>query len=155
MDAYALAVPMLDGGEDPHPAVLEGDGAGAIGSPEDMGGVGGDGPLVGRGLRGAVAVRGEQAVLAQEAQHPFSGHPDAIEDPQAAPDLAMTLAGQRGACQVGANGGQEPLVRDRGLWGRVDRGKARVAVPAAGGGRSWSGARPRRHTPASRRRAGW
>jgi hypothetical protein len=36
-------------------------------------------------------------------------------DPQAPPDLAMTLARKRGAFQIGANGGQERLVRDRGL----------------------------------------
>lgn len=52
MDAHALAVPVLDGREDPHPAVVEGDGTGAVGAPEDIGGVGGDGSLWAEGSAG-------------------------------------------------------------------------------------------------------
>jgi len=84
-DAHALAVPVLDGREDPHPAVVDSDGAGAVRPPEDMGGVGGDGALVGRGRRGTVAVRGEQAVFAHQAQHPFAGDPDPIFGSAGAP----------------------------------------------------------------------
>jgi len=153
-DAQALAVPMLDRGEDPYPAVVEGEGAGAVGAPEDMGGVGGDDSLVDVGWSRVVAVRGEQAVLAHEAQHPFASDSDPIFGSAGAPRPCDGLRRSTGSAR-GRREWRPGVPRPRSwAWGRVDRGAARVAVPAAGGDRSWSGARPRRHTPASRRSVG-
>src|SRR5450756_1835498 len=64
-----LAVEVVDGREDPAHALLGGEHARPVGAPHDARGVGGDPAVVARALTLAHAARGEQAVLAHEAQH--------------------------------------------------------------------------------------
>jgi len=63
-----LAAMVVDGGEDPAHALVGGEHARAVGAPDEVGGVGGDAALVADAVTLAHAARGEQAVLAHEAQ---------------------------------------------------------------------------------------
>src|SRR3954451_20168714 len=93
MAADALAGAVVDGNEDPGPAVSEGDSLGHIGAPHDIHRRGGDSAVMGALLRTADPVRREQAVLAHQAADP----PGRGADPgmaQAGPDLAVALAMQ-------------------------------------------------------------
>src|SRR5450756_1990378 len=63
-----LAAIVVDGREDPAHALLGGEHARAVGAPDEIGGVGGDAALVADALTLTHAARGEQAVLAHEAQ---------------------------------------------------------------------------------------
>ncbi len=57
----------------------------------------------------------EQVVLAHHPEHPLAGNTDATTDPKPSPDLAVSLALPGGCLQVGLDGHQQSLVRDRGL----------------------------------------
>ena len=58
---------------------------------------------------------GAQVVLAHHPEHPLAGNTDATTDPKPSPDLAVSLALPGGCLQVGLDGHQQSLVRDRGL----------------------------------------
>ena len=58
----------------------------------------------------AAAMGREQVVLAHHPEHPLAGNTDATTDPKPSPD-AVSLAG--GCLQVGLDGHQQSLVRDR------------------------------------------
>ena len=55
----------------------------------------------------------EQVVLAHHPEHPLAGNTDATTDPK--PSRAVSLALPGGCLQVGLDGHQQSLVRDRGL----------------------------------------
>ena len=76
----------------------------------------------------AAAVRREQPVRAHHAQDPGPGDADPVQDPQPRVHLPMALALERRPGEVGANGGQELLVRERGLW--TSLGRALASRPA-------------------------
>ena len=63
----------------------------------------------------AAAMGREQVVLAHHPEHPLAGNTDATTDPKPSPDLAVSLALPGGCLQVGLDGHQQSLVRDRGL----------------------------------------
>ena len=65
------------------------------------------------GLRGALtpAVRGEQSVRPQDAQHPRAGDADPVQDPKPCVDLAMAFAVERGPREIGPNRSQQLRVR--------------------------------------------
>src|SRR5665647_2911995 len=129
-----LAAIVVDGREDPAHALFGGEHARAVGAPHEARGVGGDAALVARGLTAAHAARGEQAVLAHEAQHAPP------RDAQARPDLAVALAGKRRAGEVVLDQRVKLLVADRGrrapagrraLGWRSVEGRARQAPGSA------------------------
>ena len=88
VNAHALRVPVLDGGEDPHPAVVHGEDPGAVGDPEPIEGRGGNGAVMGLLGTGATPLREEQAVFPHQPEHPFAGDPKAAQEAQSCPDLA-------------------------------------------------------------------
>jgi len=88
VNAHALRVPVLDGGEDPHPAVVHGEDPGAVGASEHIGGLGGNGAVMGLLGTGATPLREEQAVFPHQPEHPFAGDPKAAQEAQSCPDLA-------------------------------------------------------------------
>ena len=89
-----LAAVVIDGGEHPAHALLGGLHARAVGAPHEVGGVGGDAAVVLDALALPRSPRGEQAVLAHQAQHapPRGAH---AADAQARPDHAVAFAGER------------------------------------------------------------
>jgi len=89
-----LGVEVVDGREHPAHALVGGEHARAIGAPHHVGGVGGDGALVGGASPLAYTTRREQAVLTHEGKHapPRAAHPG---DAQARPDHAVALAAER------------------------------------------------------------
>ena len=66
----------------------------------------------------AAAMGREQIVLAHHPEHPLAGNTDATTDPKPSPDLAVSLALPGGCLQVGLDGHQQSLVRDRGFGPR-------------------------------------
>ena len=67
----------------------------------------------------AAAMGREQVVLAHHPEHPLAGNTDATTDPKPSPDLAVSLALPGGCLQVGLDGHQQSLVRDRGMLHRA------------------------------------
>ena len=115
MPADTLGVPMLDGGEDPAPAVVHREHPNAIGAPHEVRGMSDDLTVMGIAATAAAAMGREQIVLAHQAEHPLAGNPDVATDPKPSPDLAVALALPGRCLQVGLDGHQQSLVRDRGL----------------------------------------
>ena len=115
MPADALGVPMLDGGEYPAPAVVHREHPNAVRAPHEVGGMGDDLTDMGIPATAAAAMGREQVVLAHHPEHPLAGNTDATTDPKPSPDLAVSLALPGGCLQVGLDGHQQSLVRDRGL----------------------------------------
>ena len=70
MPADTLGVPMLDGGEDPAPAVLHREHPNAIGAPHEVRGMSDDLTVMGISATAAAAMGREQIVLAHQAEHP-------------------------------------------------------------------------------------
>src|SRR3712207_2430026 len=121
MAADALAGAMVDGDEDPGPALFEGHGLGHVGAPHDIHGGGGDGAVMRALLRTADPVRREQAVLAHQAPDP----PGRGADPgmaQPSPDLAVALAMQARAEDLGAD-----VPEQLGIGAGADRASAHRA----------------------------
>ena len=108
-------VPMLDGGEDPAPAVVHREHPNAIGAPHEVRGMSDDLTVMGIAATAAAAMGREQIVLAHQAEHPLAGNPDVATDPKPSPDLAVALALPGRCLQVGFDRHQQRLVRDRGL----------------------------------------
>ena len=77
--------------------------------------MGDDLTVMGISATAAAAMGREQVVLAHHPEHPLAGNTDATTDPKPSPDLAMSLALPGGCLQVGLDGHQQSLVRDRGL----------------------------------------
>src|SRR3954447_1301939 len=102
MVAHALTGAVIDGDKHPGPALVQGHGLGHVGTPHDIHGGGGDGAVVRALLRVADAVRREQTVLAHEPPDPPGRGADA-RMPQAGADLAVALAMQARAEDLGAN----------------------------------------------------
>ena len=71
--------------------------------------------VMGIAATAAAAMGREQVVLAHQAEHPLAGNPDVATDPKPSPDLAVALALPGRCLQVGLDGHQQRLVRDRGL----------------------------------------
>ena len=71
--------------------------------------------VMGIAATAAAAMGREQIVLAHQAEHPLAGNPDVATDPKPSPDLAVALALPGRCLQVGLDGHQQRLVRDRGL----------------------------------------
>ena len=115
MPADTLGVPMLDGGEYPAPAVVHREHPNAVRAPHQVGGMGDDLTVMGISAAAAAAMGREQVVLAHHPEHPLAGNPDATTDPKPSPDLAVSLALPGGCLQVGLDGHQQSLVRDRRL----------------------------------------
>ena len=115
MPADTLGVPMLDGGEDPAPAVVHREHPNAIGAPHEVRGMSDDLTVMGIAATAAAAMGREQIVLAHQAEHPLAGNPDVATDPKPSPDLAVALALPGRCLQVGFDRHQQRLVRDRGL----------------------------------------
>ena len=152
MPADTLGVPMLDGGEDPAPAVVHREHPNAIGAPHEVRGMSDDLTVMGIAATAAAAMGREQIVLAHQAEHPLAGNPDVATDPKPSPDLAVALALPGRCLQVGFDRHQQRLVRDRGLRSPT---LCRRLLERAGR-RSWrrtrSGPCPRRRRPAAGRR---
>ena len=106
---------MLDGGEYPAPAVVHREHPNAVRAPHQVGGMGDDLTVMGISAAAAAAMGREQVVLAHHPEHPLAGNPDATTDPKPSPDLAVSLALPGGCLQVGLDGHQQSLVRDRRL----------------------------------------
>ena len=87
MPADTLGVPMLDGGEDPAPAVVHREHPNAIGAPHEVRGMSDDLTVMGIAATAAAAMGREQIVLAHQAEHPLAGNPDVATDPKPSPDL--------------------------------------------------------------------
>ena len=115
MPADTLGVPMLDGGEDPAPAVVHREHPNAVGAPHEVRGMSDDLTVMGIAATAAAAMGREQVVLAHQAEHPLAGNPDVATDPKPSPNLAVALALPGRCLQVGLDGHQQRLVRDRGL----------------------------------------
>src|SRR3712207_927666 len=91
--ADALAGAVVDGDEDPGPALGEGDGLGHVGAPHGIHRGGGDGAVVRAMVGTADPVRRERPVLAhQPADPPGRGADAGMAQP--GPDLAVALAVQ-------------------------------------------------------------
>ena len=71
--------------------------------------------VMGIAATAAAAMGREQIVLAHQAEHPLAGNPDVATDPKPSPNLAVALALPGRCLQVGLDGHQQRLVRDRGL----------------------------------------
>ena len=142
---------MLDGGEDPAPAVVHREHPNAIGAPHEVRGMSDDLTVMGIAATAAAAMGREQIVLAHQAEHPLAGNPDVATDPKPSPDLAVALALPGDASRSASIATQQRLVRDRGLRSRRFAGGC-----SAAGRRSWrrtrSGPCPRRRRPAAGRR---
>ena len=104
----------------------------------------------------AGAVRREQGVLAHQPQDALARDPDAVDHPQAGPDLAVPLAGPGRAREVGLDGGEQGRRRRRPASVRGAPARAGPARPAQPGERRRrrSAARPRPGRRARRRSAG-
>ena len=151
MPADTLGVPMLDGGEDPAPAVVHREHPNAIGAPHEVRGMSDDLTVMGIAATAAAAMGREQIVLAHQAEHPLAGNPDVATDPKPSPDLAVALALQGDASRSAS-------IATSSAWSR-SRASVPDALPAAArraGRRSWrrtrSGPCPRRRRPAAGRR---
>ena len=112
MPADTLGVPMLDGGEDPAPAVVHREHPNAIGAPHEVRGMSDDLTVMGIAATAAAAMGREQIVLAHQAEHPLAGNPDVATDPKPSPDLAVALALPGRCLQVGFDRHQQRLVRE-------------------------------------------
>src|SRR4051794_40390167 len=142
MAADALAGAVVDGDEDPGPALAQGDSLGHVGAPHHIHGGGGDGAVMGALLRATDALWREQAVLAHEAADPPGRGADAGMA-QPGPDLAVALAGQARAEGLGADvldqrgigaGAARRAAAGRGGRGRGTGRRARAGGPGAGAG---------------------
>ena len=115
LPADTLGVPMLDGGEDPAPAVVHREHPNAIGAPHEVRGMSDDRRhgdcRHGGGSDGAR----DSDCSRDQAEHPLAGNPDVATDPKPSPDLAVALALPGRCLQVGFDRHQQRLVRDRGL----------------------------------------
>ena len=90
-----LGVEVVDGGENPNPALLGRLHQGGVGSPQHVQGLGQDGAvmIVGRARR--PPERREQLIVAHQAQDAVAANRQAQAIVQAGPDLAVPLAGER------------------------------------------------------------
>ena len=131
--AEAYAVPVLDEVEEPDPAVVGGPDFGAVGGPAEIGGVGDDAAVVGFGGGKGAAVRGKEAVRAQEAQEAVAADPVAGEEMESRVDFAVpagpepaaspepaewvegALAGEVRGGEVGAEEGAEGVILEGGF----------------------------------------
>src|SRR4051812_15963300 len=110
MVADALAGAVVDGNEHPGPPLAQGDGLGHVGAPHYVHRRGGDGAVMGARLGTADAVWRGQAVLTHHAPDP----PGRAADPgmaQPGPDLAVALAVQARAEDLGANMLEQRVIR--------------------------------------------
>ena len=145
---------MLDGGEYPAPAVVHREHPNAVRAPHEVGGMGDDLTDMGISATAAAAMGREQVVLAHHPEHPLAGNTDATTDPKPSPDLAVSLALPGGCLQVGLDGHQQSLVRDRGLpspalcWWALSGG----LLPGFHGVERGTGKTPGRTGPAGGRR---
>src|ERR671929_1453994 len=114
MAADALAGAVVDGNEDPGPALSEGHGLGHVGAPHHVHRGGGDGAVMGTLLGTADPMWREQAVLAHQAADPSGRGADAGMA-QPGPDLAVALAMQARAEDLGAN-----VLEQRGIGAGPD-----------------------------------
>jgi len=89
--ANALGVPMFHGAEEPDPAVLSRQDAGAVRAPPDIGGVGNEVSLRELGFVLAATIRGEQLMLPQDTPQPLPVHPDTVQDPEPGPHFPVTF----------------------------------------------------------------
>jgi hypothetical protein len=126
--AERLGVPVLDHGEQPHPAVLDGRDLGRVRAPHDVRRIRGDAAVVRLGRPRPLAMRRQQGVLAHEAQHALPGDAEAVEHAQPGPHLAVTLIGPGGTRQVGPDGGEQRLIRDHRLGAAAAAGDGRARL---------------------------
>src|SRR4029453_9361951 len=81
---------VVDAGKDPDPAADSGPGHGGVGAPARVGCLGDDRAVMGTGFAAAPDPLGrQQALLAQQPQHPFPAHLDLVLAAQPGPDLAV------------------------------------------------------------------
>ena len=86
---------VVDAGKDPDPAVGAGPGHGGVGAPALVG-CRDDRAVMGTGFAAAPDPLGrQQALLAQQPQHPFPAHLDLVLAAEPGPDLAVALPGER------------------------------------------------------------
>ena len=113
--AQAFAVPGFDEVEEPDPAVLDGPDFGAVGGPAQIGRGSGDAAVVGLGRDEGGAVRGKEASGAQEAQDAVASDLVAGDEMEVCVDLAMAFAGEGRGGEIGAEEGQQGVIRERGF----------------------------------------
>ena len=113
--AQQFGVPVLGDAEQPDLAVLDGGDLGGIDRPHDIRRLGDDAAVVRRLAALAGAMRREQGVLAHQAQDALARDADAVDHPQAGPDLSVPLAGPGRAREVVLDGGEQGVVRDHRL----------------------------------------
>ncbi|MNL18338.1 hypothetical protein D3C87_1394810 [compost metagenome] len=93
--AHALGVPVLDGGEDPDPAVLHGEDLRAVGPPHDVRGIGANLAIMCLPLALPDPEGREQVGSAHQPQDSLSRDLGALHEAQPRPDLSVALPLER------------------------------------------------------------